>query len=842
MYTAAAPSGGDDGPALQATINQAISDVQNGVTGKAEIRLKKGATYRLGARADRYDSLDFRTQNLSKPDIRCIDFNGQNAKLSISPVASGIYVGKCTDCTFRNFKITASEDAGSQGVVVVVHPSTGSDAPYVDVKVHADFPIFSIPENYIDLRVIEPGKPIIAILHEYDSGTLKNRLTNDYGLLGKSERKVQPYFFIKSASIIDPTERVMRLFLASDATGEDSTERWQEALLAQIVPDQTVAEFIRFYPDLERRTHLKAQEAIAAQQWRENPELSEEFFVGNSGRIMFTELSSNILIQNVVVTNYQGSGLQFSGNMGPITVDNVDIRPEADGHLLSIASDGMHGNNNRIGPVIKNSLIENADDDSINMSSAPYYAVSVSADRMSAELSSSKRPFPVLAGDRFGLHDSTTWAKKGEYVVASAKVLSPLRYSVTFTKALPSDVALQSSPSPLSFVNYNMSNSGLVVTNNVFLSNMRGGVITRSSATIKNNHFITLGNAAVLYSTSNENPRGFIGDGKEVLVEGNTVIDSNNGLLDIGRGVSPKQSVSTAPVTVRNNTVIGPHNWVAWRVAKGMDSKVVSSNNKIYTSGDESYEQLIRDPKWNKPATVIRENAAKLEARKFSSSPLAPLAERFVQTFFFGQSPVAASCTLTASPSTVAPGSPVRLSWKTTNAANGVISDGSTAATVTSKTTVGTKPAVVTTGVTTSTGVGAMLPIGKGSITVSPLVTTTYTATVVGAKGGTATCSTEVRVKGKSKLPPQVTKPRPVSGVTGRDGSATMSWNSKALQFDVYLSTSPALNATTYKGTVTEKEYTPAKALLPKTKYYWRVDAGNKYGTTTGAVWNFTTK
>src|SRR3989344_2928098 len=75
------------------------------------------------------------------------------------------------------------------------------------------------------------------------------------------------------------------------------------------------------------------------------------------------------------------------------------------------------------------------------------------------------------------------------------------------------------------------------------------------------------------------------------------------------------------------------------------------------------------------------------------------------------------SCTLTATPDSITRGQSSTLSWTSANATTGTINQ----------------------------GVGAMTPIASGSKSVSPTVSTLYTATVTGA-GGQATCDTNVDV------------------------------------------------------------------------------------------------
>ena len=646
IYTAAAPSGGDDGPALQALIDTAVAELESGVTTRAEIQLKAKATYRLDSRVNRYDSLHFKG-SLTKPKVRCLEFNGQGARLTISPLATGIYIGNCVECAFHDFTLKMREEAGTQGEVVNVHLPEGSgDQAYVDIRVHDDFPLFDIPKGYVNSRSVEPGKRIIAVAHAFAPGLIPNHLTYDYGMRSGGNR-VQPYFPIDSATVLSRPDRTLRVYTSLDTGDTYSAPGGVSLLFPKIVPGQTVLEFIRYFDGAQRIQHLRSLDERVVQDMYTNMHnnLTEEYFVGNSGRAIHVDGSSDTSLSNITITNYQGSGIQLMGNMGQITLDGITIAPSAPGHLLSIASDGIHANNNRVGPIIRNSRIENADDDSVNLSSAAYAFLSIDSDSMGGVVSSSKRPFPVLVGDRFGLYSSKLM-KRGEYVVTSVTNVTPNRYAVRFSKKLPPKITPlvdTSSTNVDVLVNYNMANSGAIIENNVFLSNMRGGVLVDSGATIRNNHFIGLGNAAVLYSRSNAGPRVQIGDEKAVIVDNNTVIDTNAGLLDLGRGLVAPQTAITEPMIVRNNTVVAPRHWVVSRANTLFQTPVVANNNVVYTNGKETMEELLQDPLWTSdPLTVVHLSKVKLANRRQNSSPIPSLDLTFAQQYFFGEQVVAA--------------------------------------------------------------------------------------------------------------------------------------------------------------------------------------------------------
>jgi cysteine-rich repeat protein len=89
-------------------------------------------------------------------------------------------------------------------------------------------------------------------------------------------------------------------------------------------------------------------------------------------------------------------------------------------------------------------------------------------------------------------------------------------------------------------------------------------------------------------------------------------------------------------------------------------------------------------------------------------------------------------------------------------------------------------------------------------------------------------------------LPAQAATPTPSNSATGIGLSQQLGWGavSGATSYDVYFGTSsPGAS----KGSQTGLSYNPG-TLTQGTPYYWRIDARNAFGATTGTVWSFTTQ
>ena len=90
--------------------------------------------------------------------------------------------------------------------------------------------------------------------------------------------------------------------------------------------------------------------------------------------------------------------------------------------------------------------------------------------------------------------------------------------------------------------------------------------------------------------------------------------------------------------------------------------------------------------------------------------------------------------------------------------------------------------------------------------------------------------------------PQKATNPNPANGAPNQPTSLTLTWSNGggALNYDVYFGTDSTPDSGEFKVNTTLTTYNPG-TLLGSTIYYWRIDANNPLGTTTGDVWNFTT-
>jgi hypothetical protein len=96
--------------------------------------------------------------------------------------------------------------------------------------------------------------------------------------------------------------------------------------------------------------------------------------------------------------------------------------------------------------------------------------------------------------------------------------------------------------------------------------------------------------------------------------------------------------------------------------------------------------------------------------------------------------------------------------------------------------------------------------------------------------------------------PGQISGPIPADGATGQNVEVQLQWTAatNADTYDVYFGTDQSAvtaadhGSATFKGSHTTTQFDPG-TLTASTTYYWRIDPVNEAGTTTGAVFSFTT-
>src|SRR3989338_3897285 len=199
-------------------------------------------------------------------------------------------------------------------------------------------------------------------------------------------------------------------------------------------------------------------------------------------------------------------------------------------------------------------------------------------------------------------------------------------------------------------------------------------------------------------------------------------------------------------------TAISVHAYIDGKAGVGtfIGSTKADKNRSDITEGETSYNHwysfsIPEEYKDGKTHTLYTYG---IDAKGFSAKNNALLKNNPKTFKLVSIATLPPSCTLTASPASITSGQSSTLSWTSTNATTGTIDNGA----------------------------GNMTPIASGSKSVSPTVSTLYTATVTGV-GASATCEASVDVTtGGDTIKPTVSLTAPADGATV-SGTVTISAN-----------------------------------------------------------------
>jgi len=580
-FEVAGPGASDDAPALQATLDAAIDALRAGRTALAEVDLEPHATYRLGSQRRSNDAIAVRSTDPARPEIRCLVLNGNGATLLLDPRSRGIYIAGCTHCIFRDFTMRSARPLGVQGVLV----ASGEASPYL----YADVDLSNGAAVGPQLDFASTGDrishiPLTAVFRPYSPDSLPNRLGFRIG--PGPPWHLPPYLRIDHARLLGGVAgegpRIVRIFF--DPAGRGAT--WAARELPWLTRVHAVVAFTGDYPaDAGQVERIRAAAALgpASEFARRNPIFAtREHFVGSPGAAIFAELNGGILFYDLTLSDLEGMGFFLRSNLGQVVIDRVRIVPLARGRLLSTSSDGIHMVNNRMGPVIRRSVVEDSTDDMINLSTEPYRLMA--AEGREATVRNSI-PSPVSPGDRFLVLDAAGLAV-GTLTAARVTPTPPHRhgatdYRVVFTRPF-SESEIDGGRAGV-LIDLDMANAAPTIEDNQFIDGMRNGIIVRGGGNIRDNLFLNLGLSAIVHATAGKKlapPDGKFGDTGALTITGNIVVDVLNGLLNEGKklpvgGGSRVRSVS-------GNRVMGLMNFVVRRPDRSDGDDLSGQDNQVY--------------------------------------------------------------------------------------------------------------------------------------------------------------------------------------------------------------------------------------------------------------------
>ncbi|MHB1309076.1 MAG: right-handed parallel beta-helix repeat-containing protein [Limisphaerales bacterium] len=136
------------------------------------------------------------------------------------------------------------------------------------------------------------------------------------------------------------------------------------------------------------------------------------------GSAVFAQGCDGIRIENVTIQASPGLAVGLVGNWGGIVVRGLEVRfAPGSKRLLTTNADGVHGQQNRSGPVIEDGYFEGMADDAINFYAPPNVLREVRSPTQWLVSPGTR----VLAGDRMQVVDPVTGHRRGEVRAVGVK-------------------------------------------------------------------------------------------------------------------------------------------------------------------------------------------------------------------------------------------------------------------------------------------------------------------------------------------------------------------------------------------------------------------------------------
>ncbi len=330
------------------------------------------------------------------------------------------------------------------------------------------------------------------------------------------------------------------------------------------------------------------------------------FFIDSAHNISIKH-SSDCLLENVIL--YSGRSAMSSwvvNNTGPITIRGFQVKPKpGTDRVVSNWRDGVHCENNRVGPIIENCYFERMLDDSINLTQMTLFATSkIYENKFELDIVGGAYP-PIKIGDVFKVFYPDTGKYSDGTDVSDTdnglfRVTAVDGKTVTFNKKIPEVKPLVSydaeemvlTPADAThFYNMNASNTGYIVRNNVFQAQRRHAIYAKGEGgTISGNTIRDVrGNGIVLeneYSTHKEGPFP-----RNVDIRNNDIRNTRLSPIKIHSSSGPANTRLVKDIRLYDNTIVTRDNLdVATDIVVKTAIEIENAENIFIGRGNKIYK------------------------------------------------------------------------------------------------------------------------------------------------------------------------------------------------------------------------------------------------------------
>jgi hypothetical protein len=462
VVTMAAPSGGDDAPAIRAAIAQARQN-QKTTPGPWEVRLQAGATYHLGTAFNPYVAYAFYINNADN-----LVFNGNGANVRITDPTLGLFeiagsrnviVQNIASVDYENLVNGVNQGLPfTQGTITAVKPTTKQGTLQVDAGYPAPTAsqFLNAPaKTAIPIDPANPGRIVAGTPDIFQYSTVTDLGSNQYEL-----------------QLNDTTGLALNTRLVVCARG------YSDIFL--IVPGV--------------------------------PAFDGTFTAYTPGH----QIS---IINTTVYTGPNASYLSWRSEAINVLNCHVMIKPGSD-RLLSTDADAVWTESNRVGPWVENCSFTAMGDDNVNPHSTGFTVTAATADDKTFTLGNWDTRYELFrVGDHLTFFDPTTGGLLGRATVTAVSGATVTIDTAVSGVVLAAPGTADDQTSTQIF-NDDLS-QGFVIRGNTFTNNRSRGVVLKgSNGQVVDNSFVGQGLQAILMANEPFFNEGLIA--QNVLIQHNT--------------------------------------------------------------------------------------------------------------------------------------------------------------------------------------------------------------------------------------------------------------------------------------------------------------------------------